>query len=276
MLELKHSGLPLYINEQDYMMALSGQLKLGGYARKNTDKMIGLLENEANLKPDDPFYDVYRDIYFPEDKALLEKNHYQYDITIVMPGTVNGELKKTSGHFHGWNIEHTNTYGEVYEVLKGTALYVLQKSPNFDADNPGDVQIDDMILVTVHEGQIFLVPPNYGHASINIGEGPLIFSNLAYQKCPVLYEAVKFHHGMAVYVSREDGKISIQMNRYYKNLPEIKYATLKENPHLGVVKGSPVYVSYQKDPDAFEFLGHPDDYVDEIMSMLEYHNELIM
>ena len=60
MLELKHSGLPLYINEQDYMMALSGQLKLGGYARKNTDKMIGLLENEANLKPDDPFYDVYR------------------------------------------------------------------------------------------------------------------------------------------------------------------------------------------------------------------------
>ena len=165
MYELKKSGLPLYMDEKTNIMALSAVLKFGGYARKTTDKMAGLLADEANLDQQalEPFYDVYRDIAFEEDLELLRSHDYRYDITIIMPGQINGECKKTSGHYHGWTPARKNTYAEVYEVISGTALYVLQKSPNFDAEDPSKVKVEDLIFVTVPAGKTLLVPPNYGH-----------------------------------------------------------------------------------------------------------------
>ena len=277
MYELKNSGLPLYMDEKTNIAALSAVLKFGGYARKTTDKMAGLLADETDLlkQAAEPFYDVYRDIYFPEDDALLRKNNYRYDITIIMPGEINGECKKTSGHYHGWNPERTNTYAEVYEVISGTALYILQKSPNFDAEDSADVKVDDLILVTVPEGKTLLVPPNYGHCSVNIGKGPLVFSNLAYIPCPIHYDAVKYYHGMSFYAFREGGKISLKYNDHYKDVPKPKFATVKENQKMGIEWGLPVYESYRRNPNAFDFLGHPDAYIDEIMGMLEYHDSFV-
>ena len=202
MLELKNSGLPLYLDEGNHVMAISALLTMKGFGRKELEKMQGLLADETALVKDEICYDVYRGIAYPEDQALLDQYDFQYDITIIMPGEVNGEVKKTSGHYHGWNPEKTNTYGEVYEVIKGTALYILQKSANFDEEDPGNVKVDDLIFATVHEGETILVPPNYGHCSCNIGEGPLVFSNLAYRPCPVNYGPVKHFHGMAYYVTR--------------------------------------------------------------------------
>lgn len=275
MLELKNSGLPLYIDEKNHVMALSALLKYDGFGRKTVEKMQGLLADEHDLPLDELFYDVYRGIAYPEDEELLKKNDYRYDITIIMPGQVNGECKKTSGHYHGWNPEKTNTYAEVYEVIKGTALYILQKSDNFDAEDPSEVRVDDLIFATVHEGETILIPPNYGHCSVNIGDGPLVFSNLAYVPCPVNYAPVKHFHGMSFYVMMENGEVKLKANDRYVDVPGAKFATVKENPHLGIQFGLPVYESYKKNPEAFEFLGKPDGYVDEIMSMLVYHDELV-
>ena len=275
MLELTNSGLPLYIDEENHVMALSALLKYDGFGRKAVEKMQGLLANEENLPLDEMFYDVYRGIAFPKDEELLNKDNYRYDITIIMPGQINGECKKTSGHYHGWNPQKTNTYAEVYEVIKGTALYILQKSDNFDAENPADVRVDDLIFATVHEGESILIPPNYGHCSVNIGEGPLVFSNLAYVPCPVHYGPVKHFHGMSFYVMKKDNEIRLEANGRYVDVPAPKFATAKENPGLGIKFGVPVYESYMKNPEAFKFLGDPDPYVDEIMSMLVYQKELV-
>ncbi|MEG1887546.1 MAG: glucose-6-phosphate isomerase family protein, partial [Oscillospiraceae bacterium] len=214
-----------------------------------------------------------RGIRFPEDKALLDSKNFRYDITIVMDGLVNGECKKTSGHYHGFNPERTNTYAEVYEVIKGTALYVLQKADNFDIA-PTDVVIDDLILAVVKEGQTIIIPPNYGHCSVNIGEGPLVFSNLAYVPCPVNYDSVKHYHGMSYYIKKKNGKVEIELNKNYKNVPNVKFASVKENPKLGIKFGLPVYISYKNDPNAFEFLENPNHYVDEVMSMLDIKKSL--
>ena len=275
MLELKNSGLPLYLDEGNHVMAISALLTMKGFGRKELEKMQGLLADETALVKDEICYDVYRGIAYPEDQALLEQYDFQYDITIIMPGEVNGEVKKTSGHYHGWNPEKTNTYGEVYEVIKGTALYILHKSANFDEEDPGNVKVDDLIFATVHEGETILVPPNYGHCSCNIGEGPLVFSNLAYRPCPVNYGPVKHFHGMAYYVTRENGEIRLRKNERYGALPAPKFATVKENPALGVKFGLPIYQSFRENPAAFTFLGKPDAYVDEIMSMLTLHGELV-
>lgn len=273
--KLVHSGLPLYIDEENHVMALSALLKMDGFGRKETGKMVGLLANEENLPVEEPFYDVYRGIAFPEDEELLQKNDFRYDITIIMPGQINGECKKTSGHYHGWNPARTNTYAEVYEVIKGTALYVLQKSPNFDAENPEDLVVEDLILATVHAGETIIIPPNYGHASINIGDGPLVFSNLAYVPCPVHYDPVKHYHGMSYYLMKKGGEITAEFNSRYQNVPQPKFATVKENSRLGIRFGTPVYQSYKENPEAFRFLAEPDQYVDEIMSMLDYREQLV-
>lgn len=271
---LIRSGLPLYLDEKNNVMAISALLKMDGFMRKETGKMIGLLADEENLPADEPFYDVYRGIAFPEDEHLLKKNDFRYDITIVMPGQVNGECKKTSGHYHGFNPQRTNTYAEVYEVIRGTALYILQKSLNFDCGDQETLKIDDLILASVHEGETIIIPPNYGHASVNIGDGPLVFSNLAYVPCPVNYDSVKYHHGMCCYIMKGDKEIDLQFNSRYQNVPAPVYAGVLENPHLGIHFGKPVYQSYQENPVAFQFLKEPDLYVDEIMSMLDYQKHL--
>ncbi|EIV9542175.1 TPA: cytoplasmic protein, partial [Klebsiella pneumoniae] len=56
--------------------------------------------------------------------------------------------------------------------------------------------------------------------------------------------------------------------------PYIKFATVKENPHLGITFDTPLYQRYRAAPERFHFLGHVDNYVREIMGMLEYQDDL--
>lgn len=267
MLELTKSGLPVYLDEESNVIAISARLPFLEYSRKLAGAMKGLFANETNLNENEPVYDVYRGLSFPEDNKLLNKHKFRYDFTVILPGDINGERKKTSGHYHEYNAARTNTYAEVYEVIKGTALYVLQRVANFDTE-PMNVKVDDIILVQVEEGQSVIIPPNYGHCSVNIGEGPLIFSNLAYIPCNVLYNSVLHYHGMGYYIKNNIDKIEFEKNTNYSDLPKPKLATVRENPSLGIKFGLPVYHSFLQNPDLFGYLGNPDKDLDAVMDML--------
>jgi glucose-6-phosphate isomerase len=194
-----------------------------------------------------------------------------YDVTVIAPGCVNGEYKKTSGHYHGWNASHTHTFGEVYEVISGTAMYVLQKSPDFDK-HPESPEITDIIFVTVHEGETLLVPPDYGHCSVNIGTTPLVFSNVAYTPAPVIYDSVRAHRGMAYYVMEDRGGVSTVQNPRYDlvSLPRPKYATVHEDPSLGSDFSVPAYLNFMERPESYGHLPNPDPYIDRIMDLLDF------
>lgn len=272
MLELKNSGLPLYLND-NWIMALGAPLQYDGFGEKTVEQMLGLLSNKVGLNMAEKFYDVYRGIRYPVDEEVFKAHDLRYDITIIMDGLVNGECKKTSGHYHGYNPQRTNTYAEVYEVIKGRALYILQKSDNFEHE-PCNIQIQDLILVTVEEGQSIIIPPNYGHCSVNIGDGPMVFSNLAYVPCPITYDPVSKNHGMSYYILRANGEICIKPNKHYNHVPIPKFATVNENEKFGIKFGLPVYTSFIKNPDAFRFLAEPDLYVQDIMMMLDYKDSI--
>lgn len=273
MIELKNSGLPIYLNEKNNLLALSAPLKYDAYLEKKIGQMIGLFADEQDLDLSENVYDVYRGIRYPEDEELLKKNDFRYDLTVVMAGLVNGECKKTSGHFHGYNPQRMSTYPEVYEVIQGRALYVLQKAENFEKDFE-HIDMQDIILAVVEARQAIIIPPNYGHCSVNIGDGPMVFSNLAYVPCPVFYTAVQHFHGMSYYLLKNDGKVEPRLNKHYPKTPAAKFAKVKENERLGIQFGLPVYQSYKQNPSAFDFLGNPDPYIDEIMSMLVYKENL--
>lgn len=269
---LINSGLPIFRNCAEEKLIFQEGLSCGGYGTKKASQMPNLLSEYSDEEAENVVYDVYRDIIFEKDRELFNKDEYRYDITYIMPGTVGNECKKTSGHYHCYNPEHTNTYPEVYEVLYGTAMFILQRSDNFEAAEE-ELVVNDLILVKVEAGQTLLVPANYGHCSINIGEGPMIFSNLAYVPCGIDYNPVKSHKGMAVFAKKIDGELVMEVNKDYKNLPDIKYAKVKENPKFGIEFGKPVYNSYVANPQAFEFLGNVDPYTEEIMDMLQFCGE---
>lgn len=271
--ELKNSGLPLYFNDETGLLVLSAPLTYSGFAAKKLEQMSGLFEDDHQEDPSEPIYDVYRNIRFPEDEERLQKDHYAYDITVVKAGMINDERKKTSGHYHSWNELKTSTYPEVYEVIAGTAIYVLQRADNFDDPNYDDLNIQDLILVKVKAGQSIIIPPNYGHCSINAGEGELIFSNLAYTPCKVAYAPVQYYHGMGAYIGCLNGKITVKKNPHYKELPAIKYAEVKEQENLGILFHKPMYQTYRERPSAFAFLGHVDPFTEDIMNMLDYKEE---
>jgi glucose-6-phosphate isomerase len=269
MQQLKNSGLQIHLQEDENKLVLDATLTCDKRIEKTVGQMIGLLADEEDLDLSERFYDVYRGIYQPEDRDLFRNYKFQYDITVVMGGLVNGECKKTSGHFHGYNPQRSHTYPEVYEVIYGNALYVLQKAEDFEADFQ-NMEIQDVILVNVDAGETIIIPPDYGHCSINIGNGPMIFSNLAYEPCPIHYDAIRFHHGMSYYIFNENENVTIKRNKNYSELPEPKFARIKQNRDLGIEFGKPVYQSFLENPAAFDFLGNPDPYMDEIMSMLVY------
>lgn len=272
--ELKNSGLPIYMNEETGLLALEAPLIYQGYGTKKLSQMDGLFEKDAENDKNEIIYDVYRGIQFPQDEEQLKKDHFQYDITIIKSGTVGKERKKTSGHYHSWNEMRTSTYPEVYEVISGTAIYILQKADNFEDKNYDNLDVEDIIVARVHAGQAIIIPPNYGHCSINGGNGDLVFSNLAITLCKVDYDPVKYYHGLGVYVEEINGDLSFKKNGSYKKLPEIKYAEVKENADLGIVFHKPVYQSYIENPNAFDFLKNVDLYTKEIMDMLIYREDL--
>lgn len=272
LLELKRSGLPIYLNPQNEMLSLEAPLIYKGYSCKRLSQMKKLFQHQEEIDPNTKIYDTYRDISYPNDLPLLESSNFQYDITVVRSGSIHNEAKKTSGHYHSWNPMHTSTYPEVYEVISGTAFYIMQRADNFENTNYANLDVSDVIVARVDAGQSIIIPPNYAHCSVNGGSSTMIFSNLAYRPCAVNYEPVKYYHGLSVYIKKDDNNIEFCLNQRYHHLPSIQYAVPKENHMLGIIFEKPIYKSFQEDPSAFDFLGNQDPYISQIMDMLDYRS----
>lgn len=266
MKQLIHSGLPIWYDENSFKLFFRDGLTCGGDGGKDAGKMRGLLYEEENLKETEHCYDFYRDIVFEKDRHIYEKYDFRYDITAIMPGTVNGECKKTSGHYHGYIPGRSTIYPEVYEVLEGQAVFLLQKAMNFDRDE--EPELSSVKALKVEAGQAVIIPPFYGHCGINSGDGVLYFSNIAVVSCPLHYEPVKQKHGMGYYLLGKGAEQRYEANRNYEKLPELEEIAAKECPELGITFGEPVYGSFVSNPEKFDFLLHPEKYSEQMESLI--------
>jgi glucose-6-phosphate isomerase, archaeal len=266
-MQIIKSGLPILIDEKTHNLEFLDGLTCAGSVKKQAGQLKGLLYANEIFNEQEKCYEAYRDIVFDKDRPLFQKYDFRYDITVIMPGTIQGECKKTSGHYHGYINGQPYTYPEVYEVLAGKAMYILQKSTNFDHENEEPV-IQDLKAVVVEAGQAIAIPPFYGHCSINVGNGPLVFSNLAVVSCPLHYTPIQKKQGLSLYVLKNDNEPEIIPNRNYLDVPEFRVVFPKEEPALGITFGTPVYGAFVNDPEKFDFLLHPAQYVDEMTYML--------
>ena len=78
--------------------------------------------------PDDlELYYMYRDLAKNKtDRRKIIENDLRYDITILAPVMLGKEFNKTVGHDHPIVPGTDITYPELYEVLKGEAIFLLQ------------------------------------------------------------------------------------------------------------------------------------------------------
>lgn len=266
-MEIINSGLPIFYNEKTNELEFKNGLTCEGSSKKYAGQMAGLLKDSTNLKNDELMYSAYRNIVFKEHEKKFKEYDFRYDITVIQPGTINGEYKKTSGHYHGYIENDVHTYAEVYEVIKGEIIFILQKVMNFDKHE--EPVIEDIKVVHAKAGQAIIVPPYYGHGSINPADEVSMFSNIAVVSCPLLYEPIQAKHGLSVYIMKDGNSFSVVPNKNYKNSPEPKVIKPSENKKLGIEFGVPCYTNFINSPQKYDFLLHPAQYVKEISKMYQ-------
>jgi glucose-6-phosphate isomerase len=155
-----------------------------------------------------PLYFMYRDLALTDsDRQWLRSHDLRYDITAIISRDICGERVKTKGHYHPPSPSGPG-YPEIYEVLFGHAHYLLQ-----------DRSLSDVVLVDAHETDIVIIPPGYGHVTINAGNSDLIMANIVSTAFESEYEEYEKKRGGAYYELADGTFIK---NPAYSDVPDLR------------------------------------------------------
>lgn len=267
------SGLTLKFDPQSYQYEVGPEVREPSEATRSADEIRKvLLDPKAELP--EIIYWMLRDLGGKDLPDFKQTAGLRYDISIFRSDHFGPEFMKTSGHYHpiipGGNI----AWPEVYEIVDGKALYVLQKVNNIDLD-PDEVVVEDVIIVEGHAGDKVIMPPDYGHVTINDLTVPLVMSNWVSSAFKSVYGKVEAAHGFAYYYLHGDGSPRWVKNpTYEKPLPPLRKAIVKEVPSLGLTKATPLFDACAADPSKFLWLNDPASFMEEIWSGLEIVGEV--
>ena len=149
-------------------------------------------------------------------RKLKQNNDLRYDITIIPFQMLGKEFVKTKGH------EHLNKYAELYEVLEGRAIFLLQKRKN---RNSNSSVIQDVYAVKAKKGDKVFIPPYYGHITINPGAEDLKISNWVSDKFQSDYSLFIKNQGACYYFTKR-GWIK---NKHYSQTPKLRFEKPNQN-----------------------------------------------
>lgn len=218
----------------------------------------------AESAPNYEMYYMYRSMAKDEnDKEKISKNNLRYNITIISPQMLGQEFPKTIGHEHGLVPNEDITYPEIYEVLEGEAIYLLQKRDNN--------KIIDIYAVKTKAGEKCIVPPSYGHVTINASGKDVIMADWSEKNFKSDYSPLRNNRGAGYYalrnpsviLSEANNPIDWQKNNNYSEIPELKIYNAKDFNWLfkrfGINMDTPMY-DYLNNPEKLDFLKHPQKY----------------
>ncbi|NLH22172.1 MAG: glucose-6-phosphate isomerase, partial [Methanothrix sp.] len=175
-------------------------------------------------------YFMFRDLYLSRaDKEKLLAQGLRYDITIIPPAMLGKEYIKTAGHYHPLVPGGAVTYPELYEVLEGEALYLLQSEDH-----------SDVAVVHASAGDKVLVPPGYGHVTINRSNKTLKMANFVARDFSSLYEPYRAKGGGAYFFTRE-GWIKNQRCSEASELRRMEAPDRASLDRLGLKKSQEMY-----------------------------------
>lgn len=193
-------------------------------------------------------YYMYRDLYLSrsDQEKLLDQN-LRFDITVIPPRMLGVEYAKTAGHYHPLVPGSNVTYPEIYEVLEGEALYLLQKQ-----------DLSDVVAVSAFAGDKVLIPPGYGHITINRSNNTLKMTNFVARDFSSLYEPYR-EMGGGAYFFTKDGWIK---NDHHPEVAKLRRMDAPDSMllrRLGMVKSREMY-PLLREKGRLDYLAHPDKY----------------
>ncbi len=202
------------------------------------------LSTSSNME----LYNMYRDLSLSKKDSLTMKEHgLRYDITIIPPRKLGCEFVKTEGYYHPKVPRTDTTFPEIYEVLSGEARYLMQK--------PKDDKILDVILINASEGDKVIIPPGYGHLTINASNKVLKMANWVARDFESIYAPIKEKGGGAYFILEK----GIVKNPGYDSVPEIRLLEPSNFKEIGLQKNREMY-GLVKDLKKLEFLTKPQEY----------------
>lgn len=205
-----------------------------------------MMKPEA-ITSNEVFYTVERNIY-------VLGNNLRYDITEMPHKIIGGELAKTFGHYHKGSAP------EIYEVLEGHAYFLMQ---SFE-DNPAIIK--EVYAVEAVAGEKAVMLPNFGHLTINVGNGKLKMANWI-SLVDYDYDTYKNLHGGCYYVLDKGQNIEFEKNLNYKFVPELQKLRPKEAPELGIIKNMSLAELRKPENDGIkklDWLLHPENYQNQL------------
>lgn len=190
---------------------MTENIKFLGKTHKPDIRKIGDLKDVVfdkkwfkETKKDIPAYFMYR--------GLIKKPGLRYDITIIPFRPFGQELPKTLGHYHSFARPTKYRFPELYEVINGNAIFLLQKLSTG--------KIKRVLIISAKSGDRVILPPGYGHITMNAGPGPLKLANWMAVKSYSNYKLIVRKNGGAYFALRSGGKIKLVKNKKYDRLPE--------------------------------------------------------
>jgi glucose-6-phosphate isomerase len=194
-----------------------------------------------------PVYYMYRDVArSSEDRSWLAAQKLRFDITVIPPRILCGEYNKTKGHYHPADPSGTG-YPEIYEVLAGEAHYLIQ---NHDCS--------DVVMIAACAGEIVVVPPGYGHVTINPTHSTVLqMENIVSSRFSSDYRGYEAQNGAAYFEKIKNGFVP---NPAYKDLPHLRMVKAQQLAEVTDAIPDPLYDLVEKRAPVLEFLNHPEKF----------------
>lgn len=266
------TGLPFLLDDMTYHSIFGSEVRLPLYDVRTDDEIRRVLLSE-NVDLPDIVYWMMRDLGLKDEPYRKETHSLRFDISYFVPAMFGPEYLKTSGHYHPAPKAGGPAYPEVYGVLHGKAIYLMQKVRNIGA-GIGDVCVEDCIIVEGKPGDKVIMPPDYGHVTINPLPVPLAMSNWVSSDFSSQYDAVEEARGFAYYYVNDDGGPKWVRNHRYGDVPPLRRAIVREVPELGLRRDVALYEAGQEHPEALAWLNNPGAYKELIWSGLEIVGEV--
>lgn len=265
MIDLKATtGLPLTLTHGKLVKQGNGQIHIPEPEHRTLTAIQPYLYAPKNQKGQKTVYLIYRGIYLNQHVKLWRAHNLRYDITIIYPGALGLEFPKTVGHNHILKPGTQISYPEIYEVLHGQAYFLLQRG--------GAETISEIYLVTGALKDKMIVPPGFGHVTINASKEPLVIANIFIDQVTSIYDYYKKHRGAAYYLLNQESpahenalrlkNIFITKNPNYQNVEALKFAAPK-TPFPEISTG-PLYQNFISQPERFAFLINPEEFIREL------------
>ncbi|HHW18748.1 MAG TPA: glucose-6-phosphate isomerase [Firmicutes bacterium] len=231
-------GFPVTLNDDGTLTFGHGVLSPRPEARKLKDASPVLLYPDQGGP--ETLYLMYRGTGLEKDQNAMINSGLRFDLTVIYPGKIGSEYVKTFGHYHPLAPGQAFTYPEVYQVIHGKAHFLMQKG--------GDItgEVEDFVVADFEEGDILLIPPFYGHATVNPGNDFLVIANWIAREFASVYEPIRVRKGMAYYDVEYKDKSIFMPNDSYSNHPKPRLEKPKSFPELGLRQGVSMYRAWQE------------------------------